>query len=226
MAKDKKISIIIPIYNQAKFIARCLRSLCNQSFNINQFEIIIINDGSDDDPLKEIKPFMGQALDIIFLSNEINKGLPFSANKGILKASSDYIIRVDADDYVNKDFLLFLYNELQGNRTIDALACDYIMVDDDEKFLETRNCLDYPIACGILFKKANLLDINLYDENFYCHEDKELRIRFEKKFIIGRLDNPLYRYRRHAASLTNNENISNKYDKILKEKHPLEINPK
>ena len=97
---------------------------------------------------------------------------------------------------------------------------------DDEKFLETRNCLDYPIACGILFKKANLLDINLYDENFYCHEDKELRIRFEKKFIIGRLDNPLYRYRRHAASLTNNENISNKYDKILKEKHPLEINPK
>ena len=55
MAKDKKISIIIPIYNQAKFIARCLRSLCNQSFNINQFEIIIINDGSDDDPLKLIK---------------------------------------------------------------------------------------------------------------------------------------------------------------------------
>ena len=72
-----------------------------------------------------------------------------------------------------------------------------------------------------MFRKQQLLEIGLYDEDFRCHEERELRIRFEKKYSIHRLQIPLYRYRKHENNMTNNALEMQFYDQLLVKKHGI-----
>jgi hypothetical protein len=99
------------------------------------------------------------------------------------------------------------------------VACDYLLVDDEEDVIEKANSSENPIACGILFRKSQLIEIGLYDETFLRHEERDLRLRFEKKYRISRLDIPLYRYRRHSNNITNDLEAMNHHEKRLHSKH-------
>ena len=70
-----------------------------------------------------------------------------------------------------------------------------------------------------MFRKEQLFEIGLYDETFLINEEKELRIRFESKFQIHRLELPLYRYRRHNKNMTSNTKLMQKYDTKILKKH-------
>lgn len=210
------ISVIVPAYNQEKFIGRCLRSLLHQNFPHEDYEIIVINDGSTDRTSFALELFHES---IQTITNSLNIGLPASINKGILSARGEFIVRVDSDDYVNANFLNFLHYYLVENPNYQAVACDYWLVDDVENWLERINCMEAPIACGIMFRRQCLLDIGLYDEAFLCHEERDLRIRFEQKYIIKRLELPMYRYRKHANNLTNDLGAMEKYELHLNRKH-------
>ena len=96
--KSVHVSVIVPVYNSELYIGRCIRSLLNQSINPENYEIILINDGSSDNTKKAIEPFVG---DLIIIENKKNLGLPASLNKGIKKARGQFIVRVDSDDYVH-----------------------------------------------------------------------------------------------------------------------------
>ena len=216
--KHPTISIIIPVYNQAKWVQRCIRSLLNQNFKRDKYEIIIIDDASTDNSLSMLKKFDNE---ITLIKHKNNLGLPSALNTGIKSSQAGYIVRVDADDYVNENFLLFLYEFLEQNKEIDAVACDYLLVDKKENVIERKNCNHYPIGCGILFKTENLFEIGLYDEDFKLNEEKDLRIRFEKKYNIYRLRLPLYRYRRHQNNITNDSEGMIEHDKKLERKHKL-----
>ena len=195
------VSVIVAAYNQEKFIGRCLRSLLHQTLPQDSYEIIVVNDGSTDRTPYALELFHDA---IHTITNEKNMGLPAAINCGIKVAQAQYIVRVDADDYVNANFLNFLHFFLDQNPDMDAIACDYWLFNDTEEWLERVDCSRRPIACGILFRKQQLIDIGMYDETFRCHEDQDLRIRFEKKYTVSRLELPLYRYRRHENNLTNN----------------------
>jgi len=212
----KSLTVIIPVYNHEKYIARCLRSITNQSMGKRDYEIIVINDGSTDNTASALSLFKN---DITLLENKKNQGLPKALNIGIKKSKSKYIVRLDADDYVNEDFLKILYLYIQNNENIDAVACDYYLVDEKEIVLSKENCEVNPIACGIIFKTKNLIGLGLYDEDFLLHEDKDLRQRFEKKFKIYRVPLPLYRYRRHKKNITNDDKNSEIFLSKLKSKH-------
>ena len=88
---------------------------------------------------------------------------------------------VDSDDYVNVNFLNFLTFYLDQNNNFDAVACDYFVVDNNEEIISRKNCLKHPVACGIMFRIEHLINIGMYDEKFLLNEEKDLRIRFEKK---------------------------------------------
>ena len=133
-----------------------------------------------------------------------------------------YFVRVDADDYVSNDFLLFLYNFIVQNKYMDAVACDYNLIDDTEKVLLRKDCMKDPIACGIIFKTDQIIDIGLYDEDFLLHEERDLRIRFLKKHNIHRLELALYRYRRHEKNITNDKDAMTRHMSHLISKHNLE----
>jgi len=215
-----KVSVIVAVYNQEKYIGRCLRSLLHQTMSHVDYEIIVVDDGSEDRTSYALELFCDPSDSVIsVITNESNSGLPASVNRGLRAARAPYVVRVDSDDFVNINFLNILYYYLESNKYADAVACDYLLLDDEEREIERFNCINDPIACGIMFRKEQLFDIGLYDESFTHHEDRELRIRFEKKYKIHRLELPLYRYRRHENNMTNNALEMDHHSKRLIAKH-------
>lgn len=211
MQKNFFISVIVPVYNAEKYIGRCLRSLKNQSISSNLFEIIVVDDCSIDKSLNEIKKQKNSKIRII--KNKKNLGLPKSLNVGIKSAKGSFIVRVDADDWVQEDFLNIMSTFLYINKNLDAVACDYTICDDKENTVLLKNCLDKPIGCAIMFRMQHLLDIGLYNENFNYAEEEELRKKFLKKFSITRIPLSLYRYRKHTNNRSNNIKQVKKYSK-------------
>ena len=212
---NKHLSIIVPTYNHEKYIARCIRSLINQNYQRSFYEIIVIDDGSTDNTIKILENFKDQ---ITLIKNKKNLGLAATLNKAIKKCRSPYLVRVDSDDYVNENFIFFLRYFLEFNNELDAVACDYYLVDEKENIIERCNSNEKPIACGIIFRLDQLVKIGLYDKRFKLFEDRDLRKRFLKKFNIFRIPLPLYRYRRHEKNITNDKKNIKKYKKLLNKK--------
>lgn len=217
---DVKVSVIVAAFNHEKFISRCLRSLFNQTFYHRDYEILVIDDGSTD-RTKFILDLFSKPDDefLRIFGNEKNLGLPATLNKALALAKGKFIVRVDSDDFVNQNFISFLYSYLTLNETSDAVACDYLMVDDNEDTISRCDCFQNPIACGVMFQKQHLFDIGLYDSELRCHEERDLRIRFEENYSVDRLHVPLYRYRRHDDNMTNCSTLTEYYDHRLNEKH-------
>lgn len=214
------ISVIVPAYNQERFIGRCLRSLLHQTMPRKKYEIIVINDGSSDKTDYALSQFSGPNDSVMrVLSNTSNIGLPASLNRGIRHAAGRYIVRVDSDDFVNTNFLSFLHYYLESNELAGAVACDYILIDDQERVIRRCCSKAEPIACGIMFRKGLLLEVGLYDEQFRAHEDKDLMYRFEGSYQVDHLCLPLYRYRRHENNLTNDRDVLDRHALLLAEKH-------
>lgn len=211
-----RITVVIPVWNQEKYIGRCLRSLIAQKFPRGDFEIVVINDGSTDHTAYALDLFRDE---IRVINNESNIGLPASLNRAILTVRSPFVVRVDSDDYVSEEFLIFLHSFITQNPHMDAVACDYNLIDDKGMVISRQNCMENPIACGIIFRTDQLVDIGLYDETFLLHEERDLRIRFMKKYSIHRLELPLYRYRRHENNITNNVEAMELHMTNLIEKH-------
>ena len=218
MTPIPRVSVIITAHNVEKYIGRCLRSILDQSLPRAEYEILVVNDASSDRTLFALEVF---GHDIRLINNEKRLGLPASLNRAIRKARGWYIVRLDGDDYVNKEFLKILCLHLDLNPDMDAAACDYLTVDDDENVLGQHDCLAQPIACGVMFRVPHLVDIGLYDESFKCREDEDLRKRFEAKHKISRVRLPLYRYRRHKNNMTNNRARMGRFKKLLDKKHAV-----
>ena len=104
---NKKVSIIIPVYNSAKFLPRCLNSIINQT--LKDIEIICINDGSTDNSLSILNDF-AQKDNRIIIINITNHGAAFARNQGLEKATGEYIGFCDSDDFVDLNYFETLYN--------------------------------------------------------------------------------------------------------------------
>ena len=214
------VSVIVPVFNQEKYIGRCLRSLLHQTMDRTEFEILVIDDASTDRTPYALSQFQDpRESNISVLTLSTNQGLPSALNKGISQARGDLIVRVDSDDFVNKNFLSILHYYLQTNESASAVACDYYLVDDNESIIARVSSLESPIACGIMFKKNCLFDVGLYDESFLSHEDRDLRIRYCQKYAIDHLPLPMYRYRRHLTNMTNDSAAMEHHMKRLKKKY-------
>jgi glycosyltransferase involved in cell wall biosynthesis len=213
------VSVLVPVHNGEAYLARCLRSLVAQTMPRDHFEIIVINDGSSDRTSFVMDMF---ADEIVALALGDNLGLPAALNAGLAAARGSYIVRVDADDYVNESFLSILHMFMSANAEFDAVACDYLLVTNEEEVLGRGNCEKEPIACGVMFLLAHLQSIGLYDETFRTHEDLDLRHRFLANHSIYRVPLPLYRYRRHETNMTNDEENSAMFLEMLQHKHGLE----
>jgi len=216
MSGSTLISVIVAAHNEERYIGRCLRSLLAQTFPRTKFDIIVVDDGSTDRTAAVLQTFGN---DVRVLRNDENIGLPASLNRAISSTHSKFVVRVDADDYVNASFLEILYLFLAENAQMDAVACDYLLVDDREEVLARCDAMKEPIACGIMFRTEQLIDIGLYDETFLRHEDRDLRLRFLDRYLIHQVALPLYRYRRHDENITNDTAEMRRHEQRLREKH-------
>ena len=216
MSSSTLVSVIVAAHNEERYLGRCLRSLLAQRFERNRYDVIVIDDASTDRTSAVLATF-GDSITV--LRNETNLGLPASLNRAITSTHSKFIVRVDADDYVNSAFLDVMYMFLADNSQFDAAACDYLLVDDREEIISRRDAIKEPIACGIMFRTEQLIDIGLYDESFLRHEDRDLRLRFLDRYTIHHVPLPMYRYRRHEDNITNDTAEMAHHERRLHDKH-------
>ena len=213
------VSLVVAVRNQEKYIGRCIRSILNQTYAREEYEVIVVNDASTDNTRFALELFENE---IRLINNEERKGLPGSLNVGIRSARGRFVVRIDGDDYVHTEYVNILSMHLSLNAWMDAVACDYNLVSNNDEVIDRKNCEEDPIGCGIMFRIDQLVELGLYDEQFLLHEDTDLRIRFLEKHQIHRVALPLYRYRKHEDNMTNDHGAMSGYKNQLEAKHGLE----
>lgn len=156
-----KISIIIPIYNAEKYLKRCLNSLITQS--LNDIEIICINDGSTDSSLKILEEYAKNDKRIKLYS-QINSGQGMARNYGINLAQGEYISFIDADDFIDKDFCLNMYNRAKEDNTEITMCCVRLYDDEKENYLPDNDkwILSSLVQAGFLNKCFSFEDTKKY----------------------------------------------------------------
>lgn len=105
----KKISVILPVYNVEKYVRKCLLSIVEQSYQ--NFEVLIVDDGSVDNFFKEIEDIVAENKNIK-IYQKANGGLASARNFGLEKANGDYILFIDSDDWIEKDLFKNLVENL------------------------------------------------------------------------------------------------------------------
>lgn len=136
MNDEKLVSIIIPVYNVEDYLDRCIESVTNQTYT--NIEVIIIDDGSSDNSLKICQKW-SNTHSIIKLYHHENHGLSYTRNYGVTVANGEYFAFVDADDWVDKDYIRLMM-EAATQEDADVAVCDYVKLIDEEK--------NY-IGCGV-----------------------------------------------------------------------------
>lgn len=128
MSELPKISVIIPIYNMEKYLVSCLDSVKKQSYT--NLEVLLINDGSTDRSQEICQAYVEQDSRFILINKE-NGGVSSARNLGIERSTSDYIAFIDPDDWINEDYIEFLYDKLV-KYDADISICGYYNYNEND----------------------------------------------------------------------------------------------
>ena len=195
-----KVSVILPTYNGERFIANSIESVLSQTFD--DFELIIVDDGSTDATSGVVKEFALKDERVVFVSSDKNLGIQKTLNKGLKMAKGEYIARIDDDDeWVERDKLSRQVNFLDNNPDYVLVGTGVIVVDEDRneifRFLQPtddksirgrllfKSCFTHS---AVLFRRDVVLKLGGYseDESVRHVEDYDLWLRLGR---IGKLAN-------------------------------------
>lgn len=210
-----KFSVIVPVYNAEKYIEQCVCSLMNQQ--CKEYEIILVNDCSTDRSLELCNFFAKQNSNIVVVDQPQNKGVSAARNKGIEIAKGDYILFVDADDFVAADYFETLKNlTIKGGYDLISFGNYDYLIDGDENVETKISNMNYDVSCNDtspwnklflktffaspwnkLFLKKILLSYNIrFDESCVCYEDYLFNVEYCKHISTFKaIAKPLYYYR-------------------------------
>ncbi|MFI1743624.1 glycosyltransferase family 2 protein [Thalassobellus sediminis] len=233
-------SVIIPLYNKENFIESTLKSVLNQDFQ--DFEVIIVDDGSTDKSLETVKLIKDSRIAII---QQTNKGVSFARNKGIQIAKANYIALLDADDFWHTNHLSELkkqinlfpdaglycnnYEVLYSNNTCKKASFNFkfnencIIVEDYFK-ASIINPVAWTSAVG--FSKSKFTDIGEFNTLLKTAQDLDLWIRFALNYKVSFNPKITMTYKLYIDnSLSKNEYNAIRYDFINNYREEEENNP-
>lgn len=146
----KDISIIVPFYNSEKYLARCVRSMCEQTIS-NLLEFVFVNDCSTDASVDVIKNTLNACAftgDVIFVNHDSNRGAAIARRSGIEAANGKYILFCDSDDWQENNICEELLDKASQNNS-DIVVCDYFSIHG-EKVETISNCYEEDLVDGLL----------------------------------------------------------------------------
>ena len=177
----KKISVIIPVYNTEKYLKRCFDSVIEQDYQ--NLELVIINDGSKDNSELIIKEYKEKYPNLISYYKKENTGVADTRNFGIEKATGDYIMFLDSDDYIDKS--LFKNLEEHINNNVELIKFKLQRVDDSGKTLEIVPGATFETKTGEEgFNDLYSTDVLLDSPCVYLIK-KDIFLRNNLKFAVG-----------------------------------------
>lgn len=210
-----KVSIIIPVYNVAPFVAICIESLIGQ--NYRNIEIILVDDGSTDESGK-ICDIYAEKDSRIRVIHKNNAGVSSARNSGMEICTGDYVCFVDGDDYVMEDYVSYLlalaieydadvalttqmfgnFDETQGNE-------DCISVWSGEDAVEAILCYRVPIGCYCKLFKREIIEMTRFIPDIFIGEGFNFNVdAFQKsnRVVAGKLKNYYYRRDNPNSAMT------------------------
>lgn len=210
-----KISIVITAYNYGEYLEEAIESAYNQT--VQAHEIIVVNDGSTDDT-KEIAerymfkqfPYISSPVTVI---NQINKGLPSARNTGIMAATGDYILFLDADDVLMENAVEKIDSEINAMHA-DIVAPSFIEFgkSDRQVILQTFTMEDLKVANRIAYcqaiKRSVLVECGGYSPKMkWGWEDYALTFDLlSRGKTISLIQEPLFKYRVKERSMITEAN--------------------
>lgn len=222
---NPKVTVYIPNHNYGRFVEQAIESVLNQKFS--DWELIIVDDGSTDGSHEIIRKYE-DAPNVHVVVQE-NRGLTVSSNIALRLSKGKYIMRLDADDYLDENALLVLSNILDTHLSVGLVYPDYYLVDDSGEILgiERRNKVGQEImlydvpahgACTMIRKQC-LQELGGYSEDITCQDGYDLWIRFIEKFGVYNVNIPLFYYRQHAKNLSRNQEKILRTRRMIKRRH-------
>ena len=186
-----KVSVIIPVYNSASYIEKCILSILNQTYY--NYELIVVNDGSTDNSLEKLQELLSNKSNTQIITQN-NQGVSGARNTGIRHATGTYITFIDCDDYVSSNYLETLIegthngkfdwilsgtSYIQGNNETKVLS----MTEDIWNYQELDSkfhYIDYTTSIhGKLYKKEIIDKYNLrFNTSMSFAEDRDFNIEF------------------------------------------------
>lgn len=231
-----KVSVIMSVYNGERFLSESIESILNQTFN--DFELVIINDGSTDNTEKILESYNDSRIKVF---NQKNVGLTKSLNKAIKLSRGEYIARMDADDCALPERFQKQVNFLDVHTDIGMIGTQNMVIDEQGKVIGKKR---YPVSdnelrkvlikynpflhASVMIKKEVFETVGLYNENKIRGQDYELWFRIAKHFKLANIQENLMlqRWRGDNTSLLNeNEqyriSVNTRLEVINRKQYPL-----
>jgi glycosyltransferase involved in cell wall biosynthesis len=212
--KHVEVSVYTPVYNGEKFISQTIDSVLTQSFN--NFEYIIVNDGSIDNTHNIIRNYAKKDNRIKILSQK-NGGLANASNSALKACSGKYFIRIDADDICFEDRIKKQYQFMENNPSVTVCGSLVKTIGSTKSIISNQPKNDFEIRVYFLFNPAIANPTHCirksfidkyhieYDSQMRYAEDFDFwsRMSFYEDCVFHNLQEPLVYYRLHNNSLTN-----------------------
>lgn len=211
------LSIVIPVYNVEKYIGKCLESCLNQDLDDNNYEIIVVNDGTPDNSMNIVADYQLKRSNIRIIERQ-NGGLSAARNTGLNAARGEYIWFVDSDDTIEENCLGSLV-KTAGEKKLDVLCFGLNLVYSDNhtdiftipheasgKVYDGKQFIcrvNMPgSGCVALFRKEFLINNDLKFMEGILHEDQEFTPRaYSLAKRISFVDRPVYFYYQREGSI-------------------------
>lgn len=215
-AKLPQVSVIIPVYNQEKYIKECVDSVIDQDYA--NIEIILVDDGSTDKTPDILK---GYGDEITYIRQE-NQGPAVAVNNGIKSAHGSLICWLGSDDLYLHSKVESQVNLLQKDQSLAVVYSDYIMIDSygneikkvqvpyppPEKFARTLLIRNFINGSTVMMRKECLDKVGYYDESLRADPDGDMWFRtLRHGYKFGHIPEPLVKYRWHQSNISHNYDL-------------------
>lgn len=220
-----KVSVIVPVYNEEQYISSTLDSIINQNFK--DFELIVVDDGSTDNTLKIVNDKLSDSKINHKIIHQENNGVSSARNRGIEESCGEYIVFVDADDYILTDHLSQLYNpdydfsliqlvKKEGKNTTSPHIYETEEMGTED-FIKLELEMKIPFNFVQLSYKANIIKDNdlKFREDVTYGEDSDFAMRALSYGNKIKISNEItYFYIQHSSSLINTSKLR-RFDYVL-----------
>lgn len=207
MRNNPRVSVLMPAYNVEKYVGEAIESILNQTFS--DFEFIIINDGSTDNTAKIIGKYAKKDKRIKFINNKKNKGFIASLNECLDMAQCEYVAKMDSDDISKPTRLEKQVDFLERHPDYGMVGCGLQAFQDDNFSYINQpevRIADFLFGCKttVFMARRKIIEQNhlRFDSNYFAAEDMEFYSRFARYAKIHNLQEILYLYRVHGASVS------------------------
>lgn len=205
--EEKKISIVLPVYNGSEYLAESIESVLAQTYA--NWELIIVNDCSTDNTLAIASDFANKDARIKVFSNKENLKLPNTLNAGFEHATGEYYTWTSDDNKYKPEALRVMVECLEKNPDTVMVYANYTTIDSNGNAIELADKLEPKfmfvgnvVGACFLYRADAAHKVGLYDANLFLAEDYDYWIRLYEVGKVLHIKDDLYCYRIHGKSLT------------------------